>query len=90
MGKNLSINQEGPNVQNNVIGKTAWSPSDQQETHSIHELSPVVTPRTQKYFKIPTIVNGVVIMSKNDSFLRYHRNTIITKNLSSTRIINSN
>jgi hypothetical protein len=41
-GKNVSINQEGPNVQNIVIGKTAWNPSDQQETQSIHELWPVV------------------------------------------------
>jgi uncharacterized protein (UPF0147 family) len=26
--KKMSINQEGPNEQNNVIGKTAWNPSD--------------------------------------------------------------
>jgi hypothetical protein len=88
-GKNLSLSQEGPNVQNIAIGKAAWNLSDQQETQPIHELSPVVPPRKQKCFKIPTSVNGVIIMSKNDSLLRSHRNTIITKNLPSTRIINS-
>jgi hypothetical protein len=45
--KNLSINQEGPNVQNIVIGKTAWNPSDQQETQSIH----VVTPGNRSVLK---------------------------------------
>jgi hypothetical protein len=65
-GKNPSINQEEPNVQNNVIGNSAWNPSDHHETQSIHEFSPVVPPRKQKCFKIPTLVNGVVIMSKND------------------------
>jgi hypothetical protein len=88
-GKNLFLNQEGPNVQNNVIGKTAWNPSDQQETQFILELSPGVPPWKQKCFKIPTTVNGVVIRSKNDSLPWSHRNTIITKNLHSTRIINS-
>jgi hypothetical protein len=51
-------------VQNNVIGKMAWNPSDQQETQSIHDFSPVVPPWKQKCFKTPTSVNGVVIMSK--------------------------
>jgi hypothetical protein len=74
---------------NNVIGKTALNPSDQQETQFIHELSPVVPPRKQKCFQIPILINGVIIMSKNDSLLWGHRNTIITNNLSSSRIINS-
>jgi hypothetical protein len=33
----------------------------------VHELSIVVLPRKQKCFKIPILVNGVVIMSKNDT-----------------------
>jgi hypothetical protein len=66
--KNYFINREVLNEQNKVINKTVWNPSDQQEHQCVQGLS----TRSQdtegkKCFKIPTLISGSPVVSKNDT-----------------------
>jgi hypothetical protein len=88
--RNQCINREEPKELKEVIMKTVWNSSEQQETQFIQGL-PHRSQDTDgtRRFKIPTLINGSTSMIKNDTLLRIHKKNINMKNSTGARSNNS-
>jgi hypothetical protein len=76
--------------QNRVINNSEWNQSDLQEIQCIKGLSHLCHDTGGKrYFKIPVLINGSIIMGSNDTLLRSQRKDISKKNSTSSGSTNS-